>query len=91
MTPTKDNHKFAHWCIDEERTEVFDFSTPVTENITLYAVFIQTSNTVAFDSNGGSEVEKQKVSIGGFAEKPEPPEKTGFDFVSLVHGQRLHE
>lgn len=81
MTPTKDNHKFAHWCIDEERTEVFDFSTPVTENITLYAVFIQTSNTVVFDSNGGSEVEKQKVSIGGFAEKPDPPEKTGFDFV----------
>lgn len=81
MTPAKDNHKFAHWCMDEERTEVFDFSTPVTENITLHAVFIQTANTVAFDSNGGGEIESQKVRVGGFAEKPESPEKTGFDFV----------
>lgn len=81
MTPTKENYKFAHWCIDEERTVVFDFSTPITENITLYAVFIQTTNTVSFDSNGGSEIESQKVSIGGFAEKPESPERAGFDFV----------
>ncbi len=81
MTPTKENYKFAHWCIDEERTVVFDFSTPITENITLYDVFIQTTNTVSFDSNGGSEIESQKVSIGGFAEKPESPERAGFDFV----------
>lgn len=81
MTPIKDNYKFAHWCIDEERTEIFDFSTPVTKSITLYAVFIKTTNTVTFDSNGGSAIENQKVNIGGFAEKPEFPEREGFDFV----------
>ena len=80
-TPTKDNYTFACWCSDSELLNVFDFNTPITENITLYARWVQISNTVTFDSLGGSSVDSQKIPIGGHAIEPENPTKTGFDFV----------
>lgn len=36
--------------------------------------------TVTFESNGGTEIAKQKVESGKKAEKPENPEKTGYIF-----------
>lgn len=41
-----------------------------------------TSFTVTFDSDGGSAVEAQTVKDGGYAERPESPTKTGFNFVN---------
>lgn len=38
-TPTKTDMEFMGWYADEECTELFDFTTPVTENITVYAGF----------------------------------------------------
>ena len=35
--PTKEGYGFAGWFIDEELTEVYDFSLPVTEELKLYA------------------------------------------------------
>lgn len=80
-TPTKDNYTFAYWCSDSGLQNVFDFNTPITEDITLYACWIHISNTVTFDSLGGSSVDFQRISIGGHAVEPENPVKTGFDFV----------
>ncbi|MGP1490911.1 MAG: InlB B-repeat-containing protein, partial [Treponema sp.] len=34
ITPKKENYTFAYWCTDNALTEVYDFSTPVMENIT---------------------------------------------------------
>ncbi len=36
--------------------------------------------TVAFDSAGGSEVETQKVEVGGYAAMPNAPVRNGYDF-----------
>ena len=80
-TPTKDNYTFAYWCTDEELTNVFDFATPITQDTTLYACYVQISNTVSFESNGGTVVASQKVVIGGYATKPNDPTRTGYDFV----------
>lgn len=81
-TPTKENYTFAYWCTDSELQNVYDFSTPVTNDITLYACWVQISNTVTFNSHGGSAVESQRVVIGGYATKPATdPTKEGYDFV----------
>ena len=81
ITPKKENYTFAYWCTDKALTERYDFSAPVTDNITLYACYVQIANTVLFNSMGGSTVEPQRVPIGGHAAEPEKPVKEGFDFV----------
>jgi uncharacterized repeat protein (TIGR02543 family) len=81
MTPVKENYTFAYWCTDEELTQVYDFASPVTQDLTLYACYVQISNTVTFNSMGGSEVESERVVIGGYATKPENPTREGYDFI----------
>lgn len=81
MTPTKENHVFACWCSDADLQNAFDFSEPVTQDIVLHALWVQVSNTVVFDSQGGSDVESQRIAIGGYAEEPAAPVKEGYAFV----------
>lgn len=81
MTPTKENYAFAYWCTDSGLQNAFDFSTPVTSDITLYALWVQFSNTVTFNSQGGSAIPPRRVIIGGYATKPEAPTREGYDFV----------
>ena len=38
--PVYAGYIFEDWCIDEACTQVFDFSTPITANITLYAKWV---------------------------------------------------
>ena len=81
ITPTRENYTFSCWCTDSELTNVFDFNTAITADITLYAKWVQISNTVTFRSNGGSSVASQDVMIGSYATEPEAPTKEGFNFV----------
>ena len=81
MTPTKENYTFAYWCTDNELQNIFDFATPIHTDVALYACWVQISNTVSFNSMGGSAVDSQRVAIGGYATKPADPAKEGFDFV----------
>ena len=81
ITPKKENYTFAYWCTDKALTERYDFSAPVTDNITLYACYVQIANTVLFNSMGGSAVEPQRVPIGAHAAEPAKPVKEGFDFM----------
>lgn len=81
LTPTKENYTFAYWCSDSELQNVFDFSTKILDDTTLYACWVQISNTVTFDSQGGSDVESQRVAIGGYATKPGTPTRDGYDFI----------
>lgn len=70
--PTKDGNNFAGWFSDEALTKAYDFTTPVTADITLYAKWtpIHKTFTVTFDTDGGSSVEKQSVKEGDKASKP---------------------
>lgn len=79
-TPTKAGLVFNEWTLNGQ---VYDFSTPVTSDITLKATWRENDNTVMvrFDSAGGSNVASQKVAIGGVAKKPNNPTKYGYNFV----------
>lgn len=39
---------------------------------------------VTFDTDGGSEIAKQKISYGDYVERPEVPVKPGYEFVHWV-------
>ena len=41
--------------------------------------------TVTFDTAGGTEIPAQKVKLGGYAIKPEPPVKSGWLFAGWDH------
>ena len=41
---TKNNAVFKGWFVDEDYTELYDFSTPVTDNLTLYAKIVDWSD-----------------------------------------------
>ena len=56
--------------------------------ITLVVVFaINGGYYVSFDTDGGSVIEKQKLSYGDFVELPEEPVKPGYEFVNWVTSQ----
>jgi uncharacterized repeat protein (TIGR02543 family) len=81
--PKRDGYGFVNWCNCEELSEpYYDFGTPVTDDITLYAKWSETFYTVTFDSKGGSPVDSQSVAEGGKATRPKNPEKRGFGFVN---------
>jgi len=78
--PEKENHLFGMWCVDPSLNTEFDFNTPISGNITLYAKWTRVTNTVTFNPNGGSAVPPQGVKIGGHAVKPPDPTKEGCNF-----------
>ncbi|MCL2861069.1 MAG: InlB B-repeat-containing protein [Firmicutes bacterium] len=82
QNPTLANHVFVEWRLDGTR---FDFSTPITSNITLVAHFRQLENfTVTFDLNYGEaafELTEQVVE-GTTITAPTPnPTLAGHVFV----------
>lgn len=50
--PTRDGYTFGGWFTDEAFTQAYDFSTPVTADLTLYAKW--TKNAVNPGGNGGA-------------------------------------
>ena len=88
--PSRSMYIFLGWTADKNGGQSFDFSTPITSDITLYAQWriyhIPTrpstkTYTVTFESNGGSEVASQTVEKGGQVEEPTTPTREGFAFI----------
>ena len=78
--PTKDGFTFSGWYADSELTQEFDFSTPIVQDITIYAKWTINTYTVEFDTDGGSTIENQTVDYNAKATRPEDPTKDGFTF-----------
>lgn len=74
--PAKKGYKFVDWYTEAECINRFDFATPISQNITLYARYVSAeaqTYTVTFDSNGDTEVPPQTVLEGEKATKPADP------------------
>ena len=78
---TKYGYIFDGWYLNNKK---YDFSTPVTKNITLVAKWNEDESipryTVTFDSDGGSKVNAAKVIENNTVGKPSNPTKSGFKF-----------
>ena len=85
--PTETGWTFGGWYTEAACTNAFDFSTPITGAITLYAKWTKnggetpTHYTVTFDANGhGTAPAAQNVESGKTATKPADPSETGWTF-----------
>lgn len=63
--PTKDKYNFIGWYTDKELTNVWNFETPVTEDMTFYAAWELNEFIVTFDANGGTTSVTEKSVIYG--------------------------
>lgn len=79
--PTKTGYTFAGWYSDPGLTTAFNFTTPITADISLYAKWTVNNYTVSFNSNGGSAVSSQSVAYNTVATQPAAPTKTGYTFA----------
>ena len=53
-TPVRDGFTFDGWYVDDTSAVKYNFEDSVTNNITLYAKWIENKYTVTFDANGGT-------------------------------------
>ena len=75
----KTGYTFKYWS-KEKGGEEYNFNTPVTENMTLYAVYEINKYTITY-INEGSEYHKEELTYGSKHEKIEDPFKTGYTFT----------
>lgn len=79
--PTYTGHTFSGWFYDINATMPFDFDNDaITDNTTLYPLWIIDGHTVTFNSQGGTDVPSQVVSYGSYAYRPISPTKVGNTF-----------
>lgn len=95
--PTRECYRFLGWYIDSALTEKYDFNTPVTSDMTLYAKWQDDGSCtvrtyrVKFDSNKGSSVATQWVEEGDRAYQPKDPKRDGYEFVGwYLNGKKFN-
>ena len=86
VVPTCEGFAFDGWFADKGLTTPYDFNTPVTADLVLYAKWAEggppapAEHAVSFGSNGGTPVGAQRVADGGAAARPADPTREGYEF-----------
>lgn len=84
--PAKKGYTFKEWQKDGAK---FDFSTAITENITLKAAWEAKDVKITFDTDGGSSAPaSQTVKFGEKAKAPTDPTKSGYTFAGWYNGDK---
>jgi uncharacterized repeat protein (TIGR02543 family) len=89
--PTRDGYKFDGWYTDSDLKNAYDFSTPVTSNLDLYAKWTKeetpvtpvtpvTDHTVTFHPSNGQSDFTQTVADGNKVSQPADPVQDGYTF-----------
>lgn len=80
--PERPDYSFTGWYTEAACENKFEFTTPVSANLTLYAGWTLTSATVTFDLGYEAEeqIPAQKVEIGKTATEPTAPAREAYDF-----------
>lgn len=94
--PYRKGYTFTGWSLSDEGTVLWDFETDkVSENITLYAVWVQ-NVSVVFDANGGKFKDGEskytvELTVGDVVTAPESPENFGYTFNGWYKDSELTE
>ncbi len=91
--PTREGYIFSGWYADEDLTTEYDFTQPVSAIATLYAKWAEDTTvyyTVTFETDGGSEVDAQRIAEGMTASEPSAPIKSGFTFEGWYADEELN-
>jgi uncharacterized repeat protein (TIGR02543 family) len=78
------SHKFVGWSVTPDNSSgLYDFMTPVTDDVTLYAIWDVRTFNVSFDLNGhGSEVPAiQTIDFDGLVQVPSVPSELNYKFI----------
>ncbi|MGQ8874138.1 InlB B-repeat-containing protein [Paenibacillus sp. TSA_86.1] len=79
-SPTRTGYVFSGWYSDEGLTDAYNFASPVTTNVTLYAKWTSLF-TVNFDLKGGTPVVDPKTVVeGSLVATPAEPVREGYVF-----------
>ena len=91
--PQKEGCDFLGWFPVTNGTmgsTAYDFTAPVTGDLSLKAGWEVRTYAVTFDSNGGSAVEQQQVAYGSNASAPVNPTYTGHTFSGWMLGETVY-
>ncbi|HBJ18972.1 MAG TPA: hypothetical protein DDY70_04450, partial [Clostridiales bacterium] len=78
--PTRTGYHFVGWTKAGEST-LYDFTTPVTGDLTLTAKWTQNLVTVTYRPENGEADTTATIAQGSLAAEPEEPTKAGYDFL----------
>ena len=76
-TTTKEGYTLEGWYFDIELSSKVSFPLELYDNTTLYAKWVKTKYTVTFDTNGGSYIASEKLSV---LEKAPTTNRSGYVF-----------
>ena len=76
--PSRQGYQFTDWYLDDTK---YDFDTAVTGDMTLTAKWTANSYTIAFDTNGGSDIDPITQDYGTVITAPEAPTREGYTFT----------
>ncbi|MDR1867537.1 MAG: leucine-rich repeat protein, partial [Treponema sp.] len=86
--PTKSGYSFVNWYADSTFSTLYNFNTPVSGALTVYARW-KGYVTVTFNTNGGSTISAQTIVEGETATRPANPTKNGYSFVNWYANESL--
>ena len=78
--PSKQYYTFGGWYTDTALSAEYNFTTPVTQSIALYAKWNAIPHTVTFNTNGGDAINSVTVNEGSTLTVSPQPVKTGYTF-----------
>lgn len=79
-TPTRAGYTFDGWYSDANLTQPYSFTTMPSQNLLLYAKWIETLYDVTFNANGGTSIASQSVKENDLVEEPIESERMGYTF-----------
>lgn len=80
-TPLRVGYHFLRWSTHPTLDMPYTFTSPVTQNITLYAVWGHNSYTITFHTQGGSAIPAMEVPYLGSLSALPVPQRPGFTFM----------
>ncbi len=78
IDPVKIGYKFIKWNYSGQE---FDFSTPITKDMTLDAIYEEKNCTIVFNGNGGVDATTRVVPYGVVIENPPTSTRENYTFV----------
>ena len=78
LNPTRAGHRFTGWFSDAGLQTPFNFSQPITQNLTLHAGFEINTYNVFFS---GADVPAVEVNFNQTIARPTTPSKEGYQFI----------
>lgn len=90
-SPSEYGYNFEGWYTDANGNNPFDFDTPITTDITLFAKWTPKSYKVTFKTDQATPYHEQNVAYKNFAAKPSAPGKTGYTFDGWYEDEDCHD